>query len=442
MSDLLSIRAAAAEAGGAPALVAGGRTYTFAELAAQVRAAEPGLAAVTRAGYAHPLVAHNTVPTVVSLLALLELRIPALLVHPRLTPVERDVVRAAMQRAGAVAHPDAAAIIHTSGTTGTPRGAVLTRGALLASAAASAANLGWHDDERWLACMPIARVGGLSILTRSLAARRTVVLTDGSDAATLPALLATERITLVSLVPTMLARLLDAHPDWTPPPHLRAVLVGGAAASPRLLARATGRGVPIVLTYGLTESCSQVVATPYADRYRPLERGVGQPLPGADVRVVDGRIEVRGPMLMAGYHDAPPQAPGAWFDTGDLGRFDDAGCLHILARRADLIITGGENVYPAEVERELESCPGIAAAAVFGIRDEVWGETVAAALVPDPARPPDDAMLAAWIETRLASHKRPRLFGYVRELPQTPAGKLDREALAALAAGMRPLRKS
>lgn len=441
MSDLLSIHAAAADSGDADALVAGGRTYTFADLSAQVSAAQPALAAATRGGDPYPLVAHNTVPTVVSLLALLELRIPALLVHPKLTPTERAAVHAATARAGAIADPDAAVVIHTSGTTGTPRGAVLTRAALTASAAASAANLRWHDDERWLACMPIARVGGLSILTRSLAARRTVVLEEGCDAATLPALLARERVTLVSLVPTMLARLLDAHPDWTPPPNLRAVLVGGAAASPRLLERAAARGVPIILTYGLTETCSQVVATPYADRFRPAVHGVGLPLPGADVRVVAGRIEVRGPMLMAGYLDAPPLAPGAWFDTGDLGRCDDAGGLHILARRADLIVTGGENVYPAEVERELEACPGIAAAAVFGIGDEIWGETVAAALVTDAARPADEAALAAWIETRLASHKRPRRVAFVRELPQTPAGKLDREALAALAAASRPLRK-
>jgi O-succinylbenzoic acid--CoA ligase len=440
MSDALSIRAAAAEADGAPALTCDGRTLSFGELAALVDRELPALARDCRDGRPYPLVAGNSVATVVTLFALLEQRIPALLVHPRLTAAERDALLADAARAGRVPHDGAAVIIHTSGTTGAPRGAVLTRSALLASAAASAANLGWQDDDCWLACMPVARVGGLSILTRSLAARRRVVLTDGIDAGGFPALVAGERVTLASLVPTMLARVLDAHPDWRAPEHLRAVLVGGADAPPRLLARAADRGVPIVLTYGLTETCSQVVATPYADRYAPAGHGAGRPLPGAAVRVVDGRIEVRGPMLMAGYWNAPPLAPDEWFDTGDLGAFDANGFLHVRARRADLIVTGGENVYPVEVEQALERCPGIGAAAVFGLADETWGQTVAAILVADRAPPPDDAELAHWIESRLAPHKWPRQIAFAPRLPQTVAGKLDRGALAALATGLRPLR--
>jgi len=440
MSDALSIRAAAADAGGAPALSCGGRTYGFDEIAELVERELPALARDCRDGRPYPLVAGNTLSAVVTLYALLELRVPALLVHPRLTVAERDALLAEAAGAGRAPHADAAVIIHTSGTTGAARGAVLTRSALLASAAASAANLGWHDDDCWLAGMPVARVGGLSILTRSLAARRRVALTDGVDAGAFPQLIAGERVTLVSLVPTMLARVLDAHPDWRPPAHLRAVLVGGAEASPRLLARAAERGIPMVLTYGLTETCSQVVATPYEDRLAPAGRGAGRPLPGAAVRIVAGRIEVAGPMLMAGYWNAPPLAPGAWFDSGDLGELDATGCLHLHARRADLIVTGGENVYPAEVERELERCPGIAAAAVFGLPDETWGQTVAAILVADRSPPPDDAELSRWIEARLAPHKRPRHVGFATRLPQTAAGKLDRGSLVALASGLRPLR--
>ena len=221
-------------------------------------------------------------------------------------------------------------------------------------------------------------------------------------------------------------------PDWTPPGHLRAILVGGASAPERLLQRAALRRVPIVLTYGLTETCSQVVATPYAARFAPAALGAGRPLPTAAVRVVAGRIEVGGPMLMAGYLGAAPLAPGAFLDTGDLGSLDARGCLTVHARRADLIVTGGENVYPAEVERELERCPGIAAAAVFGVADDVWGETVAAALVVDPAAAPCDEEFRAWICARLAPHKRPRRVCRVERLPQTVAGKLDRDGLAAL----------
>jgi O-succinylbenzoic acid--CoA ligase len=440
MSDLLSIRAAAAQAGSDVALLCAGRAWTYAQLAARVDAQMPALARECRDGRAYPLVADNTLASVVTLLALLELRVPVLLVHPRLTAGERAGLLAQAARSGPVAHPDAAAIIHTSGTTGHSRGAVLTRSALLASAAASAANLGWRDDDRWLACMPIARVGGLSILTRCLAARRAVVLADGFAAAAFPVLMTEQRITLASLVPTMLTRVLDAHPGWTPPAHLRAVLVGGAAAPPKLLARAADRRIPVVLTYGLTETCSQVVATPYADRFQPAARGAGLPLPSVALRVVEGRIEVRGPMLMAGYWNAPPLPPSGWFDTGDLGALDEAGALHVHARRADLVVTGGENVYPAEVEQALEECPGIAAAAVFGVPDETWGQTVAALLVADGGTPPDERDLARWIEARLAAHKRPRHFAFLPALPQTPAGKLDRAALAALSGEMRPLR--
>ena len=439
MSDALSIRAAAGQAGATDALVVGGRTYTYAEVAALVEAELPGLAHACGYGAAMPLVADNTLAAAVALLALLELGIPALLLHPRLTAAERDAQVADARRAAHGANAGAAVVIFTSGTTGQPRGAVLTRAALAASAAASAANLGWHADDRWLACMPIARVGGLSILTRCLVARRTAVLAEGFDAPTLPATLAAQRITLASLVPTMLARLLDAHPDWTPPSHLRAVLVGGAEAPAPLLRRAAERGVPVVLTYGMTETCSQVVATPYAERFAPAGCGTGRVLPPAELRVAAGRIEVRGPMLMAGYLGAPPLPPGAWFDTGDLGEMDARGCLTVHARRTDLIVTGGENVYPAEVERALERCPGIAAAAVFGVPDDTWGETVAAALVFAPGAAPGDEELRAWLRTRLAPHKCPRRVCRVERLPQTAAGKLDREGLAAFAPLLRPL---
>ena len=431
MSGLLSIRAAAAEAPTVTALRCNGQTYTFAALGAAVDVRMREIERGHECSRPYPLVAASDPATVVTLLALLELRVPALLLHPRQVDAERDALIADAARAGRALPADAAAIIHTSGTTGTPRAAVLTRGALVASAQASAANLGWQQDDRWLACMPLARVGGLSILTRCLAARRAVVLAPGFDAAAFPALVDAERVTLASLVPTMLARVLDAQPDWMPPAHLRAVLVGGAQAPARLLERAASRRVPVVVTYGMTETCSQVAATPYGERYAAAACGAGRPLDGVELRVVDGRIEVRGPMRMAGYWGEPPLAAQDWFDTGDMGAYDARGFLHVHARRGDLIVTGGENVYPAEVERELERCPGIDEAAVFGLPDVTWGETVAAALVVDPARAPRDDELAAWIRTRLATHKRPRHICRVGRLPHTGAGKLDRDALAA-----------
>lgn len=431
--DALSIRAAAQEAGGAPALRVDGRTLSFADVAALVEARMRELAPFRGDPRPFPLVAENTLAVVTTLYALLELDVAALLIHPRSTDTERAELLSQSARPGPVRHADAAAIIHTSGTTGAPRGAVLTRASLIASATASARNLGWEDDDCWLACMPIARVGGLSILTRCLIARRCVALAGGFDAKAFPALLDDARVTLASLVPTMLARVLDAHPQWRAPARLRAVLVGGASAPRPLLQRAGERGVPIVLTYGLTETCSQVVATPYRGRHAPAEYGEGVPLAGARVRVAEGRIEVAGPMLMAGYWDGPALETDAWFDTGDLGELDERGCLHLYGRRGDLIVTGGENVYPAEVERVLEACPGIRAAGVFGLPDATWGETVAAALVVDPERALRDGELRAWISTKLAPHKRPRRFCRVERLPQTTAGKLDRATLAAFA---------
>lgn len=430
MTDGLSISAAAREAGAAVALITRDGHYSFAELAQlaqqRVRSLPEGAGPVT-------VVGTNTLDTLVTLYALLEARRPALLLHPKLTGHEHAQEIAATRQAAGSMPPDAAAIIYTSGTSGHARGAVLTRGALLASLAASAANLGWQADDCWLATMPLARVGGLSIVTRCLAARRPFVLAETFDAATLPALLAEHRVTLLSLVPTMLVKLLDAHPAWRAPAHLRALLLGGAPASPRLLQRAADRGLPIVITYGCTETCSQIVATPYAQRHAPAACGVGHALSGAQLRVdTRGHVLVRGPMRMAGYLGESPLAGDAWFDTGDLGDLDAAGNLHLHARRTDLIISGGENVYPPEVEHVLESCPGVSAAAVFGVADETWGQLVAAVLVADQAAAailPD--RLPVFLAQRLAPHKRPRRLGFLAELPQTPAGKLDRAALAA-----------
>jgi O-succinylbenzoic acid--CoA ligase len=286
--------------------------------------------------------------------------------------------------------------------------------------------------------MPIARVGGLSILTRCLAARRAVALAPGFDAASLPGLIERQRSTLVSLVPTMLDRVLDQHPSWRPPQFLRAVLVGGAAAPARLLQRAAQRQLPIVITYGCTETSSQVVATPYARRFDAVRCGAGRTLPGAQVRVSGGRIEVRGPMRMAGYVGQPPLDERAWFDTGDLGEFDADGFLHVHGRSGDVIVTGGEKVHPAEVERTLEAFVAIGAAGVFGVADETWGQVVAAAVVA-AGETIDEKELAIFLRARLAPYKRPRLICVVPALPQSGAGKLDRAALPAVARSLHAL---
>ena len=438
VNDPLSITAAARDAADVVALHVGHERFTFARLADLVRERLASLGPELAPGRPVPLVGRNRLERIVTLYTLLEARVPVLLLHPKLTEAERAAEVAATARAAGTLPEDAAVIMYTSGTTGQSRGAVLTRSALIASALASAANMGWEPDDCWLLAMPIARVGGLSIVTRSLIARRAVALAPSFDAALVPAWIDQWRVTLASMVPTMLALVLERHPDWRPPPFLRCIQVGGAEAPPRLLKEAAKRRVPVVITYGCTETCSQVVATPYAQRFNPAPCGAGRQLAGAEVRVADGRIEVRGPMRMAGYLGQAPLPAEAWFDTGDVGVLDPGGCLHVRARRVDLIVSGGENVYPAEVERVLEACRGIRAAAVFGVPDETWGQVVAAALVADGTPPTEDELMA-FLDHHLARHKRPRLIAFMAELPHTSAGKLDRPALGALAGALRPL---
>ena len=294
------------------------------------------------------------------------------------------------------------ALLYTSGTTGRPKGALLSRGAFAAAAAASAQNLGWQDDDRWLLAMPVCHVGGLSILTRCLLARRPVVLEPRFDPDAVLAAVVRERATLLSVVPTMLNALLERDADGALA-RLRAVLVGVAGTPFSLLEGCEARGIPAITTYGLTEACSQVTVQRPSLPLPRAARGSGEPLPGvhlsirrADGTVAEpgevGRIHVGGPTLIDGYFRGPgrpldrARGDDGLFDTGDLGEIDAAGALHVHARRTDLIVTGGENVYPVEVEQRLEALPGVRRALVFGVPDERWGQIVAAALELDRRR--------------------------------------------------------
>ena len=253
--------------------------------------------------------------------------------------------------------------MHTSGTTAAPKQVVLTRGNWLANALGSAVALGLDPAERWLCPMPLTHVGGLSIPIRSSIYATTAVVHGRFDTERVledlmdPA----RRITLVSLVPTMLSRLLDA--GLSRPPSLRWVLLGGGPIPGALLDRAAGAGVPVAPSYGMTETCSQIVT-------------FGWPLPGAEVWTSSGEVVVRGPMVAASALDSD----GRLF-TGDLGTFDDRGRLVITGRKADTIVTGGENVAPVEVEDVLLTHPAVADAAVFARPDAEWGEAVVASVV-------------------------------------------------------------
>jgi O-succinylbenzoic acid--CoA ligase len=307
----------------------------------------------------------------------------------------------------------AVAVMHTSGTTSAPKPVVLHHSNFLASALGSAVALGLDPGERWLCPMPLTHVGGLSIPIRSAIYATTAILHGRFDTAAVLAELMDcgRRITLVSLVPTMLARLLDA--GLKRPPTLRWALLGGGPITPALLQRAQQAGVPVAPSYGMTETCSQIAT-------------FGWPLPGVELRL-DGsahEVIVRGPIVA-------PAATGAdgWLHTGDLGRFDDRGRLEIIGRKADTIITGGENVAPAEVEAILLEHPAVADAGVFARADPEWGEAVIAAVVLRDGAAVDPQALREHCAAGLAPFKVPKAIELTAELPRTASGKLLRRAL-------------
>jgi O-succinylbenzoic acid--CoA ligase len=315
-----------------------------------------------------------------------------------------------------------AVVIHTSGTTSSPRPVELTYGNFLWSALGSAVALGLDPQERWLCAMPLAHVGGLSILMRSAIYATTAIVHEGFDNDRVLHALLERQITLVSLVATTLARLLDA--GLADPPALRGALTGGGPVPQALVGRARTAGVPVLSTYGLTEACSQVTTTPAADG-EGSARG-GRPLFCTRVRLArDNEIMVHGPTV------APRElASDGWLHTGDLGALDDDGRLLITGRKADTIVSGGENVAPAEVEAVLEAHPEVLEAAVLGRPDPQWGEAVTAIVVPRPGAMIEVEALRAHCARVLAPYKVPRRVVLAREpLARTPSGKLRRSEL-------------
>jgi O-succinylbenzoic acid--CoA ligase len=318
-----------------------------------------------------------------------------------------------------------AVVIHTSGTTSAPKPIELTYGNLLWSALGSAVALGLDSRERWLCALPLAHVGGLSILLRSTIYATTAVLHERFDTDAVLGALMEQEITLVSLVATTLARLLDAGLEY--PLALRCALTGGGPVPTALVGRAREAGVPVSLTYGLTESCSQVTTTPVA----ALELNESTTNAGPPLFCTRVRVEEEGEILVAG----PTVAPGAlaadgWLHTGDLGALDEYGRLRVTGRKADTIVSGGENVAPAEVEAVLEAHPGVLEAAVLPRADEQWGEVVTAIVVARPGTALEAQELRVHCARDLAPHKVPKQVSFVHEpLPRTRSGKLLRKEL-------------
>ncbi len=317
-----------------------------------------------------------------------------------------------------------AIVVHTSGTSGAAKPIPLTHGNWLWSALGSAAALGCPPGERWLCALPLHHVGGLSVLLRSAIAGTTAVVHERWETERVVAALTgapdpeTGRpqapATMTSVVPTTLRRLLDAglRGGAGGARALRFALLGGAPIPPGLLVDCAEAGLPVAPTYGMTEACSQIAT-------------LGSPLFCTTVATADdGELLVRGPTVAP----AAVRADG-WLATGDLGRLDGRGHLEVTGRKADTIITGGENVLPLEVERALEALPGVAEAGVFARPDDRWGERVCAQVVALPGATLDVGALRDAVARRLARHQVPREIEVVPALPRTTSGKLLRRAL-------------
>lgn len=443
-----------------PALVDGDRLWTWAELDTWAASIAARLAAGHGSGGTVALAIGPTAVGVAAIHGAARAGVTAVLVNPRLTDAEiGDLLSAsganvlAVEGVDGVAAPagvelldlasiggpdvgrvrdvatPSAFVVPTSGTTERPKLACLPLDRLAASAAAWNAAL--PPATGWLLSLGPTHVAGLGIVIRAAAAGVPVVVARRIDPAGLLEPIDGARaagivVSHLSLVAAQLAALLDATGDAPPPDGLRAVVLGGGPVPEALRTRASAAGWPIVESYGMTETSSGIAVD-------------GRPLPGVELRVADdGEILVRGPMVFDGYlddvaaTDAAIDADG-WLHTGDLGRLDDAGRLDVIGRRDGMIIRGGENVSPAEVEAALASHPGVADVAVVGISDPRLGSVVAAVIVPAPGADPSDDELRAHARERLAGFKVPSRIVRVRELPRTSLGKVSKPAVQALA---------
>ncbi len=323
---------------------------------------------------------------------------------------------------------DVALIIATSGSAGKPRAVLLANAQLDAAAAASNERLPLHPGDRWLNCLPLHHIGGQSILWRCARAGASVLLHDGFVAEQVAADLAAQPVTHISLVPAMLARLLDL--GVKPPASLRVALIGGAALAQSLYDRAITAGWPLFPSYGMSETAAQFATFDPADG--AWQEGlVGRPMPGHDLRLAtDGRLQVRGRQVMRSYGDGSGIDAAGWLTTGDLANIDTAGRLSILGRADDMLISGGRNVHPQEIESCLAACPGVLDVAVTGRPDPVWGDLIVALVVGPVAA--DD--LLAHARHYLPSAALPREIHAIDRLPRNATGKLERATLRRLAA--------
>ncbi|WP_371322608.1 AMP-binding protein [Dechloromonas sp. ZY10] len=327
---------------------------------------------------------------------------------------------------------DSALLIATSGSEGEPKQVVLGNQQLLAAASAANQRLPLGPGDLWLACLPLHHIGGQSILWRTATAGAGLLLHPDFSLPEVVAALQQHPVTHLSLVPAMLAKLLAA--DCRPPASLRHVIIGGAALAPALYHRSCTLGWPLHPSYGMSETAAQVATWTPADG--PWQPGlVGRPLAGSEIAIgEDGRIRIRSPQLMLGYLGHCREESGidaaGWLTSGDLGHLDSAGRLFVTGRADDMLISGGRNIHPQEIEACLTGFPGLVDIAVTGLPDAIWGDRIVALIVGDA----DEAQLLDHARQRLPGAALPRRLLRVSHLPRNAAGKLNRAAVRALAA--------
>ena len=344
---------------------------------------------------------------------------------------------------------DPVLIVYTSGTTGKPKGAIHTQVGLLWNIVNATLYQDLTSRDHVLTVLPMFHVGGMCIQTLpALHAGATVTIQPRFDPGAFLRDVAARKPTLTLLVPATM-KAVCAHPDWerTDLSSLREMNTGSSTIPESLFAPFHARGIPVGQVYGATETGPVSIYLRAEDAMRKVG-SAGKAAVHAEIRIVDadgrdvqagevGEILVRAPNLMQGYWKDPdnPGFQDGWFHTGDLARVDDEGYYWVVGRSKDMIISGGENVYPAEIENVFGDCAEIVEAAVVGVPDAKWGEAVVAAVVKKPGSVIDEAAVLALFEGRLARFKHPRRVVFVDALPKSAIGKVQKVELRALLEG-------
>jgi fatty-acyl-CoA synthase len=336
-------------------------------------------------------------------------------------------------------------ICHTSGATGAPKAVVLTQNALLWNAVNATHMHDLTSADRVLTTLPMFHVGGINIQTLpALHAGASVTLHPKFDPAAAIDTIERERITLTVLVPAQLVAMME-HPRWADADlsSLRMITTGSTIVSEAFVRQVQAKGPRVIQIYGCTET-APIAAYLRVNAAERKAGAAGLPALHCELRVVDqdgtdlqpgrdGEILVRGPNVMQRYWNAPQATAAAlrdgWYHTSDIGHFDEDGYLHVVARKSDMIISGGENIYPAELETILAECPSIREACVIGQRDDRWGEMVVAVVVLQPDAALTEADVMALFAGRIARYKHPRAVRFVQALPRNELGKIKRSAL-------------